>query len=460
MFDWLFDFAERKKTININGCRVVSPFEYFSKIDIGEINIGPEVLAIKESAFESCTSLETINIHDNIHLIDVKAFYNTKYYDNPENWQDGALYIGNNLIKVDNTYEGVFTVRPGTTLIAAEAFGNECASCKLITEVILPDTLKYICPSAFENCIGLKKIIIPDSVVSIGVSAFKNCESLESVQVNAQLKVIPESCFACCTNLKTVNLPDSINKIDRLAFSQCYHLKDIVFPNELEVIGAYAFQHCSELTSITIPESIKLIDTAAFSVCWRLSEINLPNKVFEIKNAVFNSTEYSRNKNNWQQGALYIGPHLINVVDEGLYFTVKPGTITIAAEAFFEEFKKLPFTKITLPDTLQYIGDRAFGNCVNLCEINLPSSMIGMGRNVFQRCRSLETICFPGSLTTIPFGVCSSCVKLQNVYIEKGIRHIDSDAFKDCKSLLEITIPFNLTFEETSFDDYTKITRC
>lgn len=459
MFKLFSEMIDQKRKLNICGQRIITPFEYFSKIDIGEIHIGEDVLAIKESAFESCTSLASISLHSNIHLIEPKAFYNTKYYDTISNWQNGALYIDSALIKVDNEYKGVFIVKPGTTIIASEAFGGEFAPCKNITEIILPDTLKYICPAAFEGCDALKTMTIPESVRVIGSNAFRNCTNLESITINAPLQTISESCFACCNKLKTINLPTTLKKIEKLAFAQCYQLETINFPNQLEIIGSYAFQHCSELKSIYIPESIKVIDNAAFSICWNLSTIHLPNKVFKLQEGVFNSTEYMRNKDNWKQGVLYIGNHLIKVKDESLYFTILPGTITIAAEAFFEGFRRSSFTKIYIPDSVQYIGNSAFENCVKLCEINIPDSVINMGKNVFKQCCELETIVFPGSLSVIPIGVCNSCSKLKQVYFAKGTKYIDSDAFKGCKELLEIDIPFNVQFSPNAFEDYTKITR-
>lgn len=459
MFKLFSEMIEQKRKLNIHGQKIITPFEYFSQTDMGEIHIGEDVLAIKESAFESCTSLSSISLHSNIHLIEPKAFYNTKYYDDINNWQNGALYIDHALIKVDHEYEGVFVVKPGTTIIASEAFGGEFFPCKNITEIILPNTLKYICPAAFEGCNSLKTITIPESVQVIGPYSFRNCTNLESITINAPLQTISESCFACCNKLKTINLPITLKKIEKLAFAQCYQLKTINFPNQLEIIGSYAFQHCSELGTIHIPESIKIIDSAAFSICWNLSNIHLPNKVFKLQEGVFNSTEYMRNKNNWRQGALYIGNHLIKVKDKSLYFTILPGTITIAAEAFFEEFGRSSFTKIYMPDSVQYIGNSAFENCVKLCEINIPESVINMGKNVFKQCYELETIAFPGSLSVIPVGVCNSCSKLKQVYFEKGTKHIDSDAFKGCKSLLEIDIPFNVQLSQNAFEDYTKITR-
>ena len=156
MFDWLFDFAERKKTININGCRVISPFEYFSKIDIREINIGPEVLAIKESAFESCTSLETINIHDNIHLIEVKAFYNTKNLTllNIASTSLNDLAYGNQVFTNAGKINGmqVYVVYGVKSIPNNMFFGtSDVESLANITTLSIPTSLERIGENAFSD---------------------------------------------------------------------------------------------------------------------------------------------------------------------------------------------------------------------------------------------------------------------------------------------------------------------
>ena len=51
-------------------------------------------------------------------------------------------------------------------------------ACTLITEVIIPDTVKTIGKYAFAYCVTLKSVTIPSSVTSIGKNAFQNSKSV------------------------------------------------------------------------------------------------------------------------------------------------------------------------------------------------------------------------------------------------------------------------------------------
>ena len=47
--------------------------------------------------------------------------------------------------------------------------------CDLLTEIELPDKVRYIRDHAFTNCRRLEKIFIPESVIDIGRGAFEGC---------------------------------------------------------------------------------------------------------------------------------------------------------------------------------------------------------------------------------------------------------------------------------------------
>ena len=96
------------------------------------------------------------------------------------------------------------------TLIIAEGTTTLEDVRQYITDVVIPDSVTEIRPSAFCNCSNIKSITIPDSVTSIEWSAFEYCESL----------------------------------------------KEITIPNSVTEIGDYAFWGCSSLTEITIPYSV------------------------------------------------------------------------------------------------------------------------------------------------------------------------------------------------------------
>ena len=71
---------------------------------------------------------------------------------------------------------------------------------------------------------------------------------------------------------------------------------------------------------------------------------------------------------------------------------------------------------ITLPNTITFIDDAAFGGCSNLTEIVIPSGVTTIGGSAFNSCRSLHTITIPKSVTVIEDYTFEYCNSLVNVY--------------------------------------------
>ena len=95
------------------------------------ITIPDSVTSIGNSAFRECKSLTSITVPDSVTSISGDAFNDTAYYNNKDNWDSGALYIGKHLIKVNNDVKE-FVVRPDTLCIAGDAFDG-CYKLKKLT---------------------------------------------------------------------------------------------------------------------------------------------------------------------------------------------------------------------------------------------------------------------------------------------------------------------------------------
>ncbi len=113
------------------------------------ITIPDSVTSIGDSAFSGCDSLTSITIPDSVTYIGQNAFSETAYYNNPANWTDGALYVGNHLIAVSEDVE-YLTVREGTVSTV---------------------------PGIFEGCYRLKYLAIPTNLAN-GLSSLTNLETL------------------------------------------------------------------------------------------------------------------------------------------------------------------------------------------------------------------------------------------------------------------------------------------
>lgn len=96
---------------------------------------------IGDSAFEGCVSLNTLDISD-IAEFNATTILNTGFYNNPENWENGTLYLGNRVVGTDAQISEN-SVRDGTTEIISGALSNG--------DVVIPATVTKIAEDAFTN---------------------------------------------------------------------------------------------------------------------------------------------------------------------------------------------------------------------------------------------------------------------------------------------------------------------
>lgn len=323
------------------------------------------VLKIGECAFNWCDRLADITIPSSVTCIGDYAFYwcgNLKNITIP----DRVTYIG----------EGAF---------------HDCG----LKNIILPYGVTRIEKSTFNYCWELENVIIPNSVTYIGYSAFYGCNNLQKLHYNgtpeqwAQVEIkiddnsyIPEEIVfspasedpkdTCdftylekndglyitgYTGQDTViTIPNQIEGkkvvgIADKAFAGYSTLENVTLPDTLFSIGVRAFEGCNRLKSIIISDSVTQIRQSAFIGCSDLTSITIPDGVLQIGGEAFSDTGYWDDDANWEDGALYIGTHLIETNPEiAPDYVVKEGTTTIS----LCDFQYI--TSLTIPDSVKYLG--------------------------------------------------------------------------------------------------------
>ena len=345
---------------------------FINRGGLTSVTISDGIKEIDLLAFYNCTNLSSITIPDSVININLSAFEGTAYYKDAANWEGDVLYIGKHLIKAKDRLSDYYKVKDGTVCVAGHAF----QSCKYLTDIEFPDSLKGIGRMAFEDCRELTSVEIPDSVVFMGDSAFCDCSSLESAKLSENITSISDQLFGYCDNLRSITIPDGVTSI-----------------------GNYAFNNCENLTSIIIPEAVTNIGRMAFYYCKSLEAIEIPDGVTVIGEDVVGLTAYYKCQDNWDNNVLYIGKHLIKANNKlsGAYI-IREDTRTIASRAF-ELCKKI--TSVTIPDGITNIGNDTFYSCTKLKNIIMPDSVKKIGSEAFYGCKALTGVLIPEGVTYI-----------------------------------------------------------
>ncbi len=136
----------------------------------------------------------------------------------------------------------------------------------------ISNSIRIIGDNAFRNS-KLKSITVPNSVKKIEAYAFKNCNYLQSINIPLGIKTIENHTFSSCKSLLNINIPESVTSIGKYAFYSCSSLTSVTLPNNIEKIKNYAFRECSSLKSINIPNSVNELGTKTFIYCSSLTSI-------------------------------------------------------------------------------------------------------------------------------------------------------------------------------------------
>lgn len=110
--------------------------------DLLQVRFSNNLEYIGKSAFENCTSLVNITLPEKDIYMYASAFYNTGYYNNADNWNNGVLYYNTIAIGTDESSD-VTEIADGTTKIIAESLRNK--------DAIIPASVTDISPEAFTD---------------------------------------------------------------------------------------------------------------------------------------------------------------------------------------------------------------------------------------------------------------------------------------------------------------------
>lgn len=418
----------------------------FKGTDVSKVVLPSSVRCIYADAFKDCTELEEIDFGENLQTV-YNSFQNTaiKNIKFPTSLKTigGNTFSGNNCLEkiiFDGTYSKKFNV------YGSFENGFGCPSAQIVincTPSVEVDLLLTNAQYMSEETDGVYTYSFSESGFDVqeytnGAYSYFLDEKNNAVinnfnDYNAVSVSIPEvldghtvtgiADYAFCSFSVDGNEWNDVVRV-----SDLYSFRSIVLPDTLKSIGKYAFAFNNELSEIDIPSSVESIGYCAFSECTQFQTVEIPQNLAVISDYAFAGCKFES-------------------------ITIPDGIVSVCQNAF--DFSNIDNTEISLPDSIEYIGENAFGEN-SFMEIKLPENLIELDasfRNseylervefndklvrmsgTFEGCTQLKEAELPDSLTAVGDYTFADCTSLEKVHMSSNVARINEGAFYGCTSL-------------------------
>ena len=352
------------------------------------------VKSIGAYAFRDCSSLTTIAIPEGVTSIGEKAFYVCKnltsitFPESVTSIGDYAFYACISLSSI--------TLPKGITSIGNCAF-NSCSS---LTDIHIESIELWL---EIENVgykfspnyylyiddILLTEVEIPSTITSISY-AFYGCSSITSIIIPevSKLTSIGDYAFYGCNSLTSITIPEGVTSIGNYAFYNSKELKDITLPSNLISMGTNAFYGCTGLTKIV----------SKIEEPWAITAF--PSTV--MKNAILVVPQGSKSKyetiDGWNdfliygdEETIYLKKHTDN---QGVLYKLEQDSVGFYYCVSGYDAENL-LSDVSIPEDIQGCAVRkiyAFNGAEKLCSVTLPTSLNYIGNNAFKDCSNLKRV--------------------------------------------------------------------
>lgn len=195
------------------------------------------------------------------------------------------------------------------------------------------------------------------------------------------------------------------------------------------------------------------------------SNVDIPEELTRWNAAEVLGEDYKK------RDTIKIPKGVVRIEDQAFYecdaqTIIIPSTVTrigdsqkwgLVYHGVFEECENLQ--SIEIPESVTYIGDKAFKDCKNLKTVTLNEGLTIIKKDAFSDCTSLKEITMPKSVTSIGVGAFFGCSSLKKVVLTENISVIEDSTFDDCTALTDIIIPEGVTcIGYSAFDECTSLT--
>ena len=428
------DNAKVKKIVVGYGVTHIGNWTFSDYQNCASVELPSTLTSIGEGAFYICSSLRSIDLPSKLTYIGEGAF-------------DGCRFLTEVHADMPTppTIEGDLPTN-ATFYVSLEDFeAYEAAGLKVKVEN------RYVYYTTTDG-----KLLHPYSTNGFGArySGDSYSKGQGRIEFDGPVTAIGNNAFKDCITLSSFTMPGSVTSIGQNAFYNCTALTSVAILGSVKSIGAYSFYGCEGLTSFTMPRGVTSIDTYAFYGCRSLTSITIPGNVASIGSYAFNGCSGLMEIHVYITTPITITADVFGNVDKSkCKLIVPPSSLQAYKKAnVWKEFgqiepsqKYIYYTssneKVVTPLASAFeasIVSNTYSNGQGC--IAFADDVTKIGSNAFKDCTTLVSITIPSSVTSIGEKAFYNCIALNTFTVPEGVSSIDAYAFYGCSSLTSITI--------------------
>ena len=343
----------------------------------GELVIPNSVKTIGGGAFNGCSGFTSVRIGSGVQTIGNDAF-------GWLGWKAKDVYITDLSAWCKIDFNGSNPLNGGANLHL---------NGELLTDLVIPDDITEIKPYAFHNCKSINtvdlgntisigdyafygcdnligELVIPNSVTNIGYSVFYGCRNLAGVSIGDGVTVVSNATFYDCRNLSQVTLGKNIETIEMYNFDR-WAVSSVTF--NMNTVKDW-FRDFPEITEVHFGDNVQTITGGAFAHC-DIDSVHIPAGVTSIEDYAFSWNQHLRKVTVAPENSVY---H----IDEEHHVMMETATDKVA----------LAYQGATIPPHATAIGNGAFNGLLGITKLTIPESIESIGECAFDGCSDLKKV--------------------------------------------------------------------